>query len=85
LTELLLNNKAELKVLDAARRSPEMLARRADHFQVLNIISKFVSSKEADDIPILSFRPFQGIVHAPPPKDTDYDENDFKFPINEAS
>lgn len=72
LAELLLANHAELKILDNERRNPEMLARRGDHFQVLNVISRYIQSKDSEETPLLSFKPFTGMVDGPsPPTDGD--------------
>lgn len=74
LAELLLSNHAELKILDNERRNPEMLARRGDHFQVLNVISRYMQSKDSEETPLLSFKPFTGMVDGPSPP-TDGENN----------
>ena len=82
--ELLLNNGAELKVLDIARRSPEMLARRNEHYKVLATISKFHATDD-DDAPLLVFKPFSGILNSSTPPEgageSDIKPDDFKFDI----
>ncbi|OHT12473.1 hypothetical protein TRFO_17616 [Tritrichomonas foetus] len=83
--ELLLENGAELKVLDIARRSPEMLARRNEHYQVLAVISRFHEATEDEDAPLLVFKPFAGVINSPNPPEGSNDpdlKNDFKFDIS---
>jgi hypothetical protein len=84
--ELLLNSGAELKVLDLARRSPEMLARRNEHYEVLSVIAKFHESTDDEDAPLLVFKPFSGVMHsATKPEgmaDMDITPNDFKFDLS---
>jgi hypothetical protein len=47
--ELLLNRGAEVKVLDIARRSPDMLARRNEHYDVLAVLAKFHTEGDDED------------------------------------
>jgi ankyrin repeat protein len=83
LCELLLTRGAELKVLDVARRSPEMLARRNERYDVLSVFAEFHGTSEDDGAPLLVFKPFSGIVNlATPPEGSpmmDLDPDDFKF------
>jgi ankyrin repeat protein len=67
--ELLLENGGELKILDVARRSAEMLARRNEHYDVLAIIAKYHEANADDDAPLLVFKPFAGVINtATPPE-----------------
>ena len=81
--DYLLQHGADLKVLDIARRSPEMLARRNEHYNVLEVISKYHDSAEDEDAPLLVFRPFAGVFHSATPQDetnqSGLKAEDFKF------
>jgi hypothetical protein len=67
--ELLLQKGAELKMLDVARRSAEMLARRNEHYEVLTVIAKYHEANADDDAPLLVFKPFAGVINtATPPE-----------------
>jgi ankyrin repeat protein len=85
LCDLLLEAGAELKLLDVARRSPEMLARRNEHFNVLTIIAKYHEAAEEDDTPLLVFKPFAGVINtAKPPEgspEIEIKPGEFKFDI----
>ena len=79
---LLLQNGAEVKALDIARRSPETLARRNDHFDVTSVISSFTEAAEDDDAPPIGFKAFTGIKHlsSPPPgMQSEIKPEDLKF------
>jgi hypothetical protein len=67
--ELLLEKGAELKMLDVARRSAEMLARRNECYDVLTVIAKHHEASVDDDAPLLVFKPFAGVINAAKPPD----------------
>jgi hypothetical protein len=83
--ELLLQNGAELKILDVARRSAEMLARRNEHYDVLTVIAKYNEANADDDSPLLVFKPFAGVINtAVPPEGTleiEIKPGEFKFDL----
>ena len=80
--KLLLVNGADVKALDIARRSPEMLARRNDHFDVTSAIAAHNQVLHDEDAPPIGFKAFTGIKHLskpPPGMESDIKPEDLRF------